>query len=70
MNTESYTRNEVAAMLGTSVNYLASKRMKVILPFTKDEETGIIRYDKKIVDEFVAAKLEKLKNKYGLKVIK
>lgn len=53
------TREQVADLLGTSINYLASKKMRYKLTFFKDHDNGRVLYDKEVVDAFIAAKMAK-----------
>ena len=53
------TREQVADLLGTSISYLASKKMRYKLTFFKDHDNGRVLYDKDIVDVFIAEKMAK-----------
>ena len=53
------TREQVADLLGTSISYLASKKMRYKLTFFKDHDNGRVLYDKDVVDAFIAAKMAK-----------
>lgn len=64
---QTYTRKEVAELLGVTTIYLAGKRMAKKLPFMKTINNKVF-YDKKMVDEYISNKLEDLGDK-GIKVI-
>ena len=64
---QTYTRKEVAELLGVTTIYLAGKRMAKKLPFMKTINNKVF-YDKKLVDEYISNKLEELGEK-GIKVI-
>lgn len=64
---QTYTRKEVAELLGVTTIYLAGKRMAKKLPFMKTINNKVF-YDKKMVDEYISNKLEELGEK-GIKVI-
>lgn len=64
---QTYTRKEVAELLGVTAIYLAGKRMAKKLPFMKTINNKVF-YDKKMVDEYISNKLEELGDK-GIKVI-
>lgn len=64
---QTYTRKEVAELLGVTTIYLAGKRMAKKLPFMKTINNKVF-YDKKMVDEYISNKLEELGDK-GIKVI-
>lgn len=64
---QTYTRKEVAELLGVTTIYLAGKRMAKKLPFMKTINNKVF-YDKKLVDEYISNKLEELGDK-GIKVI-
>lgn len=64
---QTYTRKEVAELLGVTTIYLAGKRMAKKLPFMKTINNKVF-YDKKLVDEYINNKLEELGDK-GIKVI-
>lgn len=53
------TREQVADLLGTSISYLASKKMRYKLTFFKDHDNGRVFYNKEVVDAFIAAKMAK-----------
>ena len=59
MNKVMLTREQVADLLGTSISYLASKKMRYKLTFFKDHDNGRVLYDKEVVDAFIAAKMAK-----------
>ena len=61
---ETYTRKQVAEMLKVTQAYLASKKMRDVLPFYKDPTNGFITYEKKIVDDYIEAKIEAVKARY------
>lgn len=64
---QTYTRKEVAELLGVTTIYLAGKKMAKKLPFMKTINNKVF-YDKKLVDEYINNKLEELGDK-GIKVI-
>lgn len=64
---QTYTRKEVAELLGVTTIYLAGKRMAKKLPFMKTINNKVF-YDKKMVDEYINNKLEELGEK-GIKII-
>lgn len=64
---QTYTRKEVAELLGVTTIYLAGKKMTQKLPFMKTINNKVF-YDKKLVDEYINNKLEELGDK-GIKVI-
>lgn len=64
---QTYTRKEVAELLGVTTIYLAGKKMAQKLPFMKTINNKVF-YDKKMVDEYISNKLEELGDK-GIKVI-
>lgn len=64
---QTYTRKEVAELLGVTTIYLAGKRMAKKLPFMKTINNKVF-YDKKLVDEYISNKLEELGEK-GIKLI-
>ena len=64
---QTYTRKEVAELLGVTTIYLAGKRMAKKLPFMKTINNKVF-YDKKMVEEYISNKLEELGDK-GIKVI-
>jgi hypothetical protein len=64
---QTYTRKEVAELLGVTTIYLAGKKMAQKLPFMKTINNKVF-YDKKLVDEYINNKLEELGDK-GIKVI-
>lgn len=64
---QTYTRKEVAELLGVTTIYLAGKKMAQKLPFIKTINNKVF-YDKKLVDEYINNKLEELGDK-GIKVI-
>lgn len=64
---QTYTRKEVAELLGVTTIYLAGKRMAKKLPFMKTINNKVF-YDKKLVDEYISNKLEELDEK-GIKLI-
>lgn len=64
---QTYTRKEVAELLGVTTIYLAGKRMAKKLPFMKTINNKVF-YDKKMVDEYISNKLEELGEK-GIKII-
>lgn len=64
---QTYTRKEVAELLGVTTIYLAGKKMAQKLPFMKTINNKVF-YDKKLVDEYISNKLEELGDK-GIKVI-
>ena len=64
---QTYTRKEVAELLGVTTIYLAGKRMAKKLPFMKTINNKVL-YDKKLVDEHIINKIEELGEK-GIKVI-
>ena len=64
---QTYTRKEVAELLGVTTIYLAGKRMAKKLPFMKTINNKVF-YDKKMVDEYISNKLEELGDK-GIKLI-
>lgn len=64
---QTYTRKEVAELLGVTTIYLAGKKMAKKLPFMKTINNKVF-YDKKLVDEYISNKLEELGEK-GIKII-
>lgn len=64
---QTYTRKEVAELLGVTTIYLAGKKMAQKLPFMKTINNKVF-YDKKLVDEYINNKLEELGDR-GIKVI-
>ena len=64
---QTYTRKEVAELLGVTTIYLAGKRMAKKLPFMKTINNKVF-YNKKMVDEYISNKLEELGEK-GIKII-
>lgn len=64
---QTYTRKEVAELLGVTTIYLAGKKMAKKLPFMKTINNKVF-YDKKLVDNYIQNKLEELGDK-GIKVI-
>lgn len=62
---EIYTREEAAELLGYCTRYLASKRMKNMLPYMRDMMTGRIFYKREVLKKF----LESRKPRVGVKQV-
>lgn len=61
---KTYTRKEVAELLKVSQAYLASKKMRDIIPYQKDPVNGFVTYDARVVDAYIQSKIEAVKARY------
>lgn len=50
---EIYSKREVSEMLGYSVSYLSSKRMRALLPCMRELENGRVFYKREVLKKFL-----------------